>query len=64
MEDDLIDGPPPLQTEDHFHVFFYHSSAPEDMELIDHYVSIMEARYVERLCAFCVYCSSAIEVPR
>ena len=52
MEDDLIDGPPPLQTEDHFHVFFYHSSAPEDMELVDHYVNIMEARYVERLCPF------------
>lgn len=40
----VADGPPPLASDEHCHVFFYHSSNADDQDQIDHYVSTIENR--------------------
>lgn len=44
-EGEIVDGPPPLTSEDHYHVFFYHSSNADDQDQVDQYVSSIENRY-------------------
>jgi len=41
-EGEIADGPPPLKSDDHYHVFFYHSANSEDQDQIEHYMSMIE----------------------
>ncbi|KAF6024855.1 hypothetical protein EB796_016842 [Bugula neritina] len=41
-EGNVTDGPPPLKSEDHSHVFIYHSANAEDQDQVEHYVSLLE----------------------
>lgn len=45
-EGEIADGPPPLKSDDHYHVFFYHSANSEDQDQIEHYMSMIENRSV------------------
>lgn len=46
----MADGPPALKSEDHYHVFFYHSTCSEDQDQIEHYMSVIENRCVAHHC--------------
>lgn len=44
--DEHLDGPAPLESDEHFHLFIYHSQASEDQDQVDHYTQMLETRWV------------------